>query len=68
MKIEGNDLFEIRAETFRIMTGHLAPGKDTAAAAGTDDYELRNELYMQWVSHNMHCFVSVIKAIERVLP
>lgn len=68
MKIEGNDLFEVRAETFRIMTGHLAPGKDTAMAAGPDDSELRNELYMQWVEHNMHCFVSVIKAIERVLP
>jgi hypothetical protein len=68
MKIEGNDLFEVRAETFRLMTGYMAPGKDTAAAAGPDDAELRNAIYMLWVEHNMHCFVSVIKAIERVMP
>jgi len=33
MEFSSIEAFEVRAEAFRIMTGHMAPGKDAAAAS-----------------------------------
>lgn len=46
MKLTLIERFEIQAEAFRLMTGHMAPGKDCAAAAGID--EDREAAWNKW--------------------
>lgn len=45
-----NEWFEIKAATFYNMTGFMAPGKDIAAAAGTDENYLaeRDAEWRRW--------------------
>ena len=60
--------FEIKAEAFRLSTGHLAPGKDMAANAGHSDEEEaeRNSMWTAWCAQNNGMFNKFIQAAENV--
>lgn len=44
--------YDIRAEAFRRMTGHMAPGKDAAPESYPASYEIRNEAWNKWNDDN----------------
>ncbi len=62
--MNANTRFEIRAETFYLMTGFTAPGKDRAAAEG--DVERYTEEWDRWLRNYGWCVNMVIKAVEKV--
>lgn len=68
MKLDENLRFEIKAEAFRIMTGHMAPGKDASMHSYPAPYELRASLFAQWIGHHGKCLDAVIRAVERIIP
>lgn len=66
MRLSVLDRYEIQAEAFRRMTGHLAPGKD--AAAGTyDEAANRTEIYAKWAEHNGECVYALLDAVDHVM-
>lgn len=70
MELSPFDIFELKAETFRIMTGHMAPGKDAAPGGYSIPYEEREALWREWgekyneVFRSMILVMHVIKDIE----
>lgn len=66
MHLSSLERYEIQAEAFRRMTGHLAPGKD--AAAGTyDEAANRTEIYARWAELHGECVYAVLDAVDYVL-
>ena len=68
MELTEIEEFEVLAEAFRIMTGHMAPGKDAAAASGAATYEERREAFDAWMETNEECAATIFMAIKRVTP
>lgn len=68
MKLNGIEKFEIQAEAFRIMSGHMAPGKDASPHSYPAPYEERAAIYKQWAEMHSDCVRAVMLAVERVLP
>lgn len=71
MRLDPVETYELKAEAFRIMTGHMAPGKDVSAAGWAAPYEERAELWSKWCAIHAdvaHAFViaagSVLKQEE----
>ena len=62
-----NERFEVRAETFRIMTGHMAPGKDPSVAAYEFSYKERLAVFNEWINEHDKCVRAMLLAFERVL-
>ncbi len=48
MKLNNIEEYELKAEAFRIMTGHMAPGKDAAAVSCPAPYEEREAAWREW--------------------
>jgi len=48
MKLNSTEEYELKAEAFRVMTGHIAPGKDAAAASYPAPYEEREAAWREW--------------------
>jgi len=67
MKIDTNTLFEIEAEAFNIMTGHMAPGKDVSASAQSIPYEARLAIWEMWVKQHSEIIFAMKKAFEMVI-
>jgi hypothetical protein len=67
MKLSALERYEIQAEAFRRMTGHMAPGKDVAAAAGPADREERMAIYARWSETHGECVYAVMDAVDCVL-
>ena len=48
MKLNSTEEYELKAEAFRVMTGHMAPGKDASAAGYPAPYEEREAAWAEW--------------------
>lgn len=68
MKLDVITKFEVKAEAFRIMTGHMAPGKDASPQSYPAPYEERSKLFAEWIKTHGECVDAMIKAVERVVP
>jgi len=68
MKIDAIDEFEIKAEAFRLMTGHMAPGKDPAIESYAATFEVRAEEFERWLKENGECARAMLIAVRRILP
>lgn len=68
MKLDSIEKFEIQAEAFRIMTGHMAPGKDASPYSYPAPYEEREARYTDWADANGECVRAMLLALERVIP
>lgn len=68
MKLDSIEKFEIQAEAFRIMSGHMAPGKDASPYSYPAPYEEREAIYKQWAEIHGECVRAMILAFERVMP
>lgn len=67
MQLSSLDRYEIQAEAFRRMTGHLAPGKDAPAAAGSLDFDERTAIYARWAEIHGECVYAMLDAVDCVL-
>ena len=61
-----NTKYEIEARAFQIMTGQMAPGKDSPSAAGPSNLELRRELWDMWQNHYAPVIIALLKAFEEM--
>ena len=59
--------YEIKAEAFRLMTGHMAPGKDPAAASYPASFEERSEIWDAWLESNGECVIAMLKAADNFI-
>jgi len=67
MKLNEIEEYEFKAEAFRIMTGHMAPGKDVGMMGGGAPYEERVAAWTQWeASHGAtaNAFVKALRVID----
>ena len=67
MKLDSNYRYDIKAETFRIMTGHMAPGKDPPMASYPAPFEERSRAFDAWYAQNKQCVESMLLAFERIV-
>ncbi len=67
MALDSIDRFEIQAEAFRIMTGHMAPGKDAGAASYSVPYEQREEAHKKWMEAHGECVRAMLLAFDRLM-
>ena len=65
-KLTPNERYEIRAETFRLMTRHMAPGKDVSPAAYCDEYDVRRAAWEVWQDAYEHAVNAAISAVENL--
>jgi hypothetical protein len=68
MKLDNITRFEVQAEAFRVMTGHMAPGKDIPAAGYGEPYEERAAIFDRWMEIHGECVRAMIRAFENVMP
>jgi hypothetical protein len=70
MELNGNEVFEVRAEAFRIMTGYMAPGKSVAAAAyaGEAHEKAKEAAWAEWNAKYSPCIDAMFLAFERAMP
>lgn len=68
MKLNSIEKFEIGAEAFRTMSGHMAPGKDAAAGSYPAPYEERVAIYERWAEIHGECVRAMLLAFERIMP
>jgi hypothetical protein len=59
--------YEIKAEAFRIMTGHTAPGKDAASASYPASFEERHAAFDKWMQENGECIKAMLKAADNFI-
>jgi len=65
--MDASTRFEFMAETFRIMTGQMAPGKDAPAAGDSLSYEDRQLMWQNWLHKYGGCMNAAVLAADRVL-
>jgi len=61
------EIFEVKAEAFLIMTGHMAPGKDPARVTYPKPLEERQEIWEKWFHQYGSCVAAMITAFDRFL-
>ena len=67
MKLDANMRYEIKSEAFRIMTGHMSPGKDPSPASYPAPFEERFKAFEDWNKENGECIKAVLLAVERLI-
>ena len=67
MKLDSITRFEVQAEAFRVMTGHMAPGKDVPAAGCGEPYEERAAIFDRWIEIHGECVRAMLQAFENVI-
>lgn len=50
-----------------MMTGHMAPGKDSPAATDGNNYAQREEAWRQWKNKHGKCIRAMLAAFEYIL-
>ena len=67
--MNANTEFEIKAKAFEIMTGELAPGKDTPACgyAGCETHSETLSKWKQWNTDHREIISALLKATEPFL-
>lgn len=68
MKLDAIERFDIKAEAFRIMTGHMAPGKDVSALGWSEPHEVREAEWSRWCEAFNACANAMLTAVDRILP
>jgi len=63
----GNEKYEIVAEAFRLMTGHMAPGKDASPESYPAPLEERSIAYDIWLEAHRRCINSMLLSFERIM-
>ena len=66
--MDSNLSFEIKAEAFRIMTGHMAPGKSASPESYPAPYEERIRIWGDWLVNNEEVINAMLLSMERMLP
>jgi hypothetical protein len=64
MKLNSTEEYELKAEAFRVMTGHMAPGKDAAAASYPAPYEEREAAWRDWCARHGEVVRAMIVALR----
>lgn len=64
MKLNTTEEYELKAEAFRVMTGHMAPGKDAAAASYPAPYEERETAWQEWCAKHGEAVRAMILALR----
>jgi len=65
--MSSNMRYELKAECFRIMTGHIAPGKDSPAAYPSEPYETRRAEWKAWWTANSEVVMAMLAAFDSVM-
>lgn len=64
MKLNSTEEYELKAEAFRVMTGHMAPGKDASAASYPAPYEEREAAWREWNAKHGEAARAMILALR----
>ena len=59
--------YEVKAEAFRICTGHMAPGKDPAAMSYPKPFEDRAKAWDEWHAAHALPIAAMLTAFERIM-
>ncbi len=59
--------YEVKAEAFRIMTGHMAPGKDPPMMSYSASFEERELMWASWIDENSDCVKAMLLAFEHIM-
>ena len=65
--MNANEMYEVQAEAFRLMTGHLAPGKDLGLAGHSREDEERRAAYKTWCEEYGACVAAMLSAFQSVV-
>ena len=65
-EMDDNLRYEIKAEAFRIMTGHMAPGKDPSPLSYPAPFEVRAEAWEKWHEQHAQCIAAMLTAMDRM--
>lgn len=60
-------IYEVEAKAFHIMTGQMAPGKDSPAACGPTDFDGRMKAFLEWRENNHEILMAMRQAFEDVM-
>lgn len=59
-----SEKYDVEARAFEIMTGMMAPGKDSPAAAGPTDMAIREETWKDWRDFHDRIIRAMLKAFD----
>jgi len=65
--MDTNEIFEIKANAFRQMTGHMAPGKDAPSVSYPSPFDERFEAWEKWQKDNAKCINAMINAFNSIM-
>lgn len=68
MTLNPVERYEIKAMAFRIMTGHMAPGKDASPHSYPAPIEERSAAWEKWIVEHGKTAAAMLTAFERVMP
>ena len=68
MRDDADFRYEVKAEAFRIMTGHMAPGKDPASASYPAPFEERAAAWEAWMEQYGQVIDAMFTAFKRMGP
>lgn len=64
MKLNSTEEYELKAAAFRVMTGHMAPGKDASAESYPATYEEREAAWREWSAKHAEVLRAMILALR----
>ncbi len=67
MKLTKIESYEIQAFAFRVMTGHMAPGKDASPLSYSAPYEERSAAWDEWRAEHGKCILAMLYGFEAVI-
>ena len=67
MKLTKIEVYEIQAFAFRVMTGYMAPGKDSSPLADEAPYEERCAAWDEWRNKYAHCILAMLHGFEALI-
>ena len=67
MKLTKIESYEIQAFAFRVMTGYMAPGKDSSPLADEAPYEERCAAWDEWRNKYAHCILAMLHGFEALI-
>lgn len=67
MKLNVAQAFELRAEAFRIMTGHMAPGKSASHYSQPAPEDVRTAAFNEWLNKYGTVVQAMTVAAGRIL-
>lgn len=65
--MNGLDRYEVKAEAFRICTGHMAPGKDPSPATYPAPFEERARAWDEWHVIHGQVIAAFLTAFDRIM-